>query len=246
MACTSSMVSRRRSAYQEFCSAHGRAQAPGFSVMMSWFQALLPKEDRFFDLFEQHGATLDAGARTLRHILEGGDATFSHCAALTAHEHEADLVTREVLLTVRRTFITPFDRSDIRDLITSMDDAIDQMHKTAKAIRLYEQTRFTPDMTAIGDIIIETTALTLEALPLLRNMRGNAARLNAITEKVTQLEELSDQHYDKGIAALYHGEGGKDPLKFIVGSRIYEHLEKIMDRFEDVANEISGLLIEQL
>ena len=101
-------------------------------------------------------------------------------------------------------------------------------------------------MTAIGDIIIETTALTLEALPLLRNMRGNAARLNAITEKVTQLEELSDQHYDKGIAALYHGEGGKDPLKFIVGSRIYEHLEKIMDRFEDVANEISGLLIEQL
>jgi hypothetical protein len=101
-------------------------------------------------------------------------------------------------------------------------------------------------MEAIGDIIVETAALTAEALPLLRNLRANAARLNAIAEKVTELEEKSDHHHDAGIAALYHGDGGKDALKFIVGSRIYEHLEKVMDRFEDVANEISGLLIEHL
>ena len=65
-----------------------------------------------------------------------------------AREHEADEITREVLLAVRRTFITPFDRGDIKDLITSMDDAIDQMHKTAKAITLFELRSFEPEHAA--------------------------------------------------------------------------------------------------
>src|SRR5438477_531903 len=102
--------------------------------MLSWFQALLPREERFFDLFEAHSRTLVAGARELRAVLDGGDDVARHCAELARHEGEADVVTRDVLLAVRRIFITPFDRSDIRDLITSMDDAIDQMHKTANQI----------------------------------------------------------------------------------------------------------------
>src|SRR4051812_36856083 len=100
--------------------------------MLNWFQALLPKEGKFFDLFEAHSITLVAGAVSLRRLLDGGDDVPRYCAEVAAHENDADLVTRDVLLAVRRTFITPFDRSDIRDLITSMDDAIDQMHKTAK------------------------------------------------------------------------------------------------------------------
>lgn len=214
--------------------------------MLSWFQALLPREDRFFALFEQHGETLCAGAQSLRLLLQGGEATPRHCAALSSQEQRADEITREVLLAVRRTFITPFDRGDIRSLITSMDDAIDQMHKTAKTITLYEQRQFEPDMVAIGELIVTTASLTAEALPLLRAMRANAKRLNEITERVTQLEEQSDQLYDRGLAKLFHGVARTEPIAFIVGSKIYEHLEKVVDRFEDIANEISGLLIEQL
>ncbi len=214
--------------------------------MLRWFQALLPKEDRFFGLFEAHSQTLCAGAGALRILLDGGDAVPAQCAAIAHHENEADEIAREVLLAVRRTFITPFDRSDIRSLIGSMDDAIDQMHKTAKAITLFDQRRFQPDMVELGDVIVETAALTAEAVPLLRSLRDNAGRLNAVAEAVTQLEERSDQLYDRGMAALYRGVGQTDPMAFIVGSEIYDHLEKVVDRFEDVANEISGVLIENL
>ena len=214
--------------------------------MLNWFQALLPKEDRFFDLFEAHAETLKAGAVSLRHLLNGGDAVPLYCAEVAAHENAADDITRDVLLAVRRTFITPFDRSDIRDLISSMDDAIDQMHKTAKAIQLFEQRQFQPDMVRLGDVIVKTSELIGEAVPLLRSLRGNAARLNAIAEEVTQLEDQSDALYDAGISALYKGPARNDPMAYIVGAEIYDHLEKVVDRFEDVANRISAVLIEHL
>ena len=213
---------------------------------MNWFQALMPKEGRFFDLFESHAATLCAGARSLHRLLEGGPDTPTHCAAVAEHEEAADLITREVMLMVRRTFITPFDRADIVDLINSMDDAIDQMHKTAKATNLFEQRSFQPHMLQLGELIERTAILTAEAVPLLRTMRGNAARLNEITEEVKRLEEESDHLYDAGIAALYNGVGKADPMAYIVGAEIYDHLEKVVDRFEDVADRISGVLIEHL
>ncbi len=214
--------------------------------MLGWFQALMPREERFFDLFEAHARTLCAGARSLEQILKGGDQVPEHCAALARSEQEADDIAREVLLAVRRTFITPFDRADIRDLIGSMDDTIDQMHKTAKAITLFEQRSFQPDMVALGDIIVRTADITAEAVPLLRDMRANAARLNALTEQVTRLEEDSDQHYDAGMAALYRGPGRSDAMAFIVGGEIFDHLEKVVDRLEDVAHRISGVLIEHV
>jgi predicted phosphate transport protein (TIGR00153 family) len=214
--------------------------------MLNWFQALLPKEQKFFDLFEAHAATLVNGAGALRQVLGGGDAVPTHAAELAAHEDHADQITREVLLAVRRTFITPFDRSDISDLISSMDDAIDQMHKTAKAIMLFDQRSFQPDMVRLGDVIVQTADLIAEAVPLLRSLRANAQRLNAIAEEVTRLEDRSDALYDAGISALYKGPARKDPMAYIVGAEIYDHLEKVVDRFEDVANQISSVLIEHL
>ncbi|HSV02015.1 MAG TPA: DUF47 domain-containing protein [Phenylobacterium sp.] len=214
--------------------------------MLNWFQALMPKEGRFFDLFESHAKTLCAGAGALRAMLDGGDGVPERCAEIARHEHEADDITRETLLAVRRTFITPFDRSDIIDLITAMDDAIDQMHKTAKAVILFEQRQFHPDMVKLGDLIVQCAELTAQAVPLLRSMRDNAGELNRLAEEVTRLEDESDKLYDDGLAALYRGPAKKDPMAYIVGSEIYDHLEKVVDRFEDVANRISGVLIEHL
>jgi len=214
--------------------------------MLGWFQALMPRETRFFDLFEKHAATLRDGAGALQNLLRGGPEVPEHGAAVASHENAADEVTREVMLLVRRTFITPFDRADIIDLIGSMDDAIDQMHKTAKVTNLFEQRTFQPDMQRLGEVIVKTADLTAEAVPLLRSMRANAGRLNEITEAVKELEEQSDRLYDAGIAALYKEVGKKDPMAYIVGAEIYDHLEKVVDRFEDVANRISGVLIEHL
>ena len=214
--------------------------------MLRWFHALMPKEDRFFGMFEAHAKTLCAGAAALRALLEGGEEVPARCVEIAHHENEADQIAREVLLAVRRTFITPFDRSDITALIGSMDDAIDQMHKTAKAITLFDQRSFHPDMVVLGDLIVRSADLTAEAVPLLRSLQGNAKRLNSLTEQISLLEEESDRIYDKGMAALYHGPARTDAMAFIVGNEIYDHLEKVVDRFEDVANQISGVLIEHL
>jgi len=111
--------------------------------MLRWFHAIMPKEERFFDLFMRHSQAVVAGAEALRAMLEGGDQVPQHCAAVMARENEADDITRDVLMTLRRSFITPFDRGAIKDLITSMDNAIDQMQKTAKGIVLFDVRTFT-------------------------------------------------------------------------------------------------------
>ncbi|WP_374345110.1 DUF47 domain-containing protein [Phenylobacterium sp.] len=214
--------------------------------MLNWLQALMPKEEKFFDLFEAHAKTLVLGAEALRDVLKGGEGVTAACHAVARYENEADGVAREVMLAVRRSFITPFDRSDIHALISSMDDAIDQMHKTAKAITLYEVRAFAPDMQALGDIIVRMAGLTAEATPMLRNLRANSSRLNALSEQIATLEEESDQLHDAGLATLFKATPKDDALSFIIGAEIYEHLEKVADRFEDVANRMSSVLIEHL
>jgi predicted phosphate transport protein (TIGR00153 family) len=214
--------------------------------MLGWFQALMPKELRFFDLFSAHAATLVEGAGALREVFKGGDGMAEACARVVAHENAADLITREVLLNVRRTFITPFDRGDIKDLITSLDDAIDQMQKTAKVITLFELRKFEEPMREMADLIVQAAVLTQEAVGLLDKMSQNAARLNQLTEQITQIEDRSDEIYDAGRKALFMAHRHEDPMAFVVGVEVYSHLEKVMDRFEDVANRISGIVIEQV
>lgn len=106
-------------------------------MFLRWFRAILPREERFFELFNQHAQTLVAGADALQGVLRGGPEIQKYCHLVTQHESHADAITRQVLTAVRRTFITPFDRVDIKNLITSMDDAIDQMEQTAKAVMLF-------------------------------------------------------------------------------------------------------------
>ena len=126
-------------------------------------------------------------------------------------EHEADDATREVLIAVRRTFITPFDRGSIRELITSMDNAIDQMQKTAKTVILFDVTEFTPEMRQMGDAIVKSAELTKEAVPLLRSISQEAAHISALTEQISQIEGHADELHDVGLKALYQAKGKSDP-----------------------------------
>lgn len=212
---------------------------------MQWFQALLPRENSFFDKFNDHARLLVKGAEALRDLLNGGEGIEQACSAIREHEEAADEITRTVFQSIRRTLITPFDRSDITALTTSLDDAIDQMQKTAKAISLFGLTEFQPEMRELGDLAIQAAYLTLEATELLREMRRNAVRLSAITDAVTRIENRSDEVYDAGMKALFQASQAQ-PMAFIAGSEVYDHLEKVIDRFEDVANAVSGLLIEHL
>ncbi len=218
--------------------------------MLGWFQALMPKEERFFELFTRHAKVVVAGAEALRGLLRGGENVEQCCRRIFELEAEADAITRDVMLAVRRTFITPFDRADIQDLISSMDDAIDQMNKTAKAIVIFEVSSFEPQMQQMGELILEAGQLMLEAVPLLSAIGSNAPRLNALTAKIINIEEQADEICDQGIKAIYVANRRQNPdghaMDFIIGSEIYDHLEKIVDRFEDVSNEINSIVVDQL
>jgi predicted phosphate transport protein (TIGR00153 family) len=219
--------------------------------MLGWFQRLMPREDKFFDLFERHAAVVVAGADALRKLLATNDQSGKkYCEEIFARENDADEITREVLVAVRRTFITPFDRTDIQTLISSMDDSIDQMNKTAKTITLFEVKHFEPEMRQMGEIIFQAANLVRQAVPLLSSIGTNVARLNELTAEVIRIEDQADHLHDEGRQKLYRRarDGGGDigAMAFITGAEIYDSLEKVVDRFEDVSNEINSIVTDHL
>lgn len=205
----------------------------------------MPREDRFFDLFARHSHTVVKAAEALQSLLAGGDVE-KHAREIMELENQADAITQEVLVAVHKSFITPFDRGDIKDLIQSLDDAIDMMRKTVKTVLLYEQKSFDPLMQEMGDAIVTAARLVDEAIPLLNRIGTHASRLHAIAEDVMRVEGRSDELHDRGLKELFHKHGRSDPMAYMIGSELYGQLEKVLDRFEDVANEISGIVIENV
>lgn len=212
--------------------------------MFHWFQSLLPRQGQFFDLFEAHAQTLVAGSGALARLLQSGASMDQHIREIHEREEEADVITREVLQTVRRTFLTPFDRGAITSLISAMDDAIDEMQQTARGITLYEVVTFEPEMRDMAAIIIDSARLLAEALPMLRSIHANAARLHELTARLVRLEGQADDIHAAGLKKAYKAYGTTNPMAFIVARELYSHIERVVDRFEDVANVIDGLVID--
>ncbi len=214
--------------------------------MFEFFQKLLPKEEKFFDLFSQHAKVISAGAAALRALLEGGDAIPVQYKLVMDREQDADNVARDVFIAVRRSFITPFDRSNIKELTTSMDDSIDQMQKTAKAVMVFKLREFTPQMKAMADDIVQCAELVQQAVPLLSSISAEAGRISKIAEQISMIEGRADERHDNGLKDLYEKYGATNPMAFITGNEVYDHLEKVVDRFDDVANVLQGIVLEHV
>jgi predicted phosphate transport protein (TIGR00153 family) len=212
--------------------------------MLGWFRALMPKAERFFDLFEAHAQQIRAGALALRQVLNGGPDIPRHCQTIIAAEHEADNITREVLIALRRSFITPFDRSDITELIRAMDDTIDAMQSAVKAITVFEIRGFDPSAVAMGDAIVDLSKILVECIPLLRQVGDQANRLTAQTEAIGRKESEVDELYDIGRRELFTAFR-LDPMTYLIQTQIIEYLEEVADRFDDVGNQLSSIVIEQ-
>ena len=211
--------------------------------MFAWFQRVLPRTGDFFGMFEAHAATLVGAAKALSKLVDGGSAKREHIGEIHHFEHEADEIIRQVLTTVRKTFLTPFDRGAITSLIGAMDDAVDEMQDTSRAIDLYELTQFTPEMKQMVGIIVEAASLTSQAIPLLRDIGRNGARIHDLTEKLVRLESEADVVHAAGLKKAFQ-EHSAEPMQFMVARETYKHLERITDAFEDVANEIDGIVID--
>lgn len=214
--------------------------------MFAWFRRLMPREEGFFTLFTHHADAVLLGARELQGMLAGGAAAEGHYAAVLAAEEAADDVTREVVQAVRRSFITPFDREDILTLIGRMDDTLDQMKKTAKALALYGMADFGAEARSLGGSILQGAELLREAVPLLGAIGPNAGRINQLCERIRQVEGEADEVHDAGVAALFRQAAPEGALAFIAAREILDQLEKVVDRFDDAANAIEGIVVEQV
>ncbi len=212
--------------------------------MFAWFQRLLPQTGDFFGMFEAHAATLVAAAEALTRLADDDSSTQEQLLIIERHEHAADDITREVLRSVRRTFLTPFDRGAITGLIGAMDDAIDEMQAAARAIDLYELHQLQDEMKQMVTITMESAAVTAEVMPLMRDLTRNGTRIHELTERLVQLEGVADDIHAAGLKKAFQEFGQASAIRFIVAREIFKHLERVADAFEDVANEIDGIVID--
>jgi predicted phosphate transport protein (TIGR00153 family) len=212
--------------------------------MLGWFQRLLPRTGDFFGMFEAHAATVVAAAEALSRLAEDDSSTSEQLKIISDREHDADDIIREVLTTVRRTFLTPFDRGAITSLIASMASSIDEMQTAARAIDLYDLHQLQDEMKEMVAIAVESAGLTAEAMPLLRDISRNGGRIHELTERLVSLEGEADDIHAAGLKKAFSQYGETSTIRFIVAREIFKHLERVVDAFEDVANEIDGIVID--
>lgn len=212
--------------------------------MLRWFQRLIPHQRMFFPLFEQHAQLIEEASLILHGMLSGREDTFLQCRAIGALEQRADLIARDVLLGIRASFITPFDRIDIRNLISRMDDTIDQMNKSAQAIVAFELTVFEPEMTELGTLAVRAAQLLRKTVPLLQDVTANATGLSDACLGISLIEEQGDEVYARGRKELFRKTRHGDAMAFIQSNEVYSHLNRVLDEFDDAGNEIQGIVVE--
>lgn len=220
------------------------AEKSKLGSIFTWFKQSLSRSGNFFDLFEAHAVSVVGAAGAICRLLEGGPAMKGHIREIHEREHEADTLIREVLTTVRARARVPFDRAAITSLIRAMDDAIDEMKAAASAIDLYEVTEFDQEMKDMAAIIVDAARVTLEAMPLLRDITRNGGRIHELTARLVRMEGHADEIHEAGLKKAFQRDGADNTLRFIVARDIYRHLERITDSFEDVANEVDGIVVD--
>ena len=202
---------------------------------------LMPREGKFFDLFNAHAERIVEGSRELAAMLGTFTELDAHAQRIDTAERAADKVTHECITLLHKTFITPFDRDQIHQLITTMDDILDLIQDVAESIALYDLRRTTPEAKQLAEINQMCCERVKTAVGLLTNIKHPAAILKCC-EEIDRLESDADRVLRGAMSKLFRDES--DVKNLIKLRTIYELLETISDRCEDAANIIEGIVIE--
>jgi uncharacterized protein len=202
---------------------------------------LMPREGKFFDLFNAHAERIFDGARELAAMIGTFKDLDAHAQRIDAAERAADKVTHETISLLHKTFITPFDRDQIHQLITTMDDILDLIQDVAESIALYDLHSVTPEARQLAEICQMCCDRVQTAVGLLTNVKQSSAILKCC-EEIDRLESDADRVMRAALQKLFRDETDvKQILKLRV---IYDLLETITDRCEDVANVVEGIVLE--
>ena len=211
------------------------------------FGKLLPREGNFFELFNQHGAHIAEGARAFIRLIQhyaDPELRDKHANEVGHAERQADKITAEVNRLLHKTFITPIDREQIHGLINAMDDILDLLQDATETMSLYDVRTMTEDVLRLGDLsakCCERVQHVVTLLPRLREQECSEAALKTC-EEIDRLESDADRVMRSAMSRLFRDD--VEARELIKLKAIYEHLETISDRCEDVANVIEGIVLE--
>jgi predicted phosphate transport protein (TIGR00153 family) len=201
---------------------------------------LMPRDEGFFDLFEHLAATIVDGARLLDEFMTSYSDIQNRASQIHNIEHSGDHLTREAIEKLNRTFITPFDREAIHELVGKLDDVLDRIDEAADRMVIYRIREPTEDARALAKILLRSAIAIQETLPLLRNMKERQVILNKCLD-IHTLESEGDRIERHALGALF--EGRMEPVDIIKWKDIYQDLEEASDRCADVANVIESIVI---
>jgi predicted phosphate transport protein (TIGR00153 family) len=205
------------------------------------FGRLMPREGHFFDLFNAHAERIAEGSRSLAAMMADFSQAELHAQHIDGAERAADKITHETITLLHKTFITPFDRDQIHQLITAMDDILDLMQDVAESIVLYDIRKVSPEARQLAEICQMCCERVKAAVALLTNLKQHDAIMKTC-EEIDRLESDADRVMRSAMSKLFRDE---PDLKQLIKLRaIYELLEAITDRCEDVANVIEGIVLE--
>jgi len=203
--------------------------------------SLMPKQEKFFDLFEESACNVVKASRALKEMVDTWEFVESRVAEITELEHAGDTITHQIMAQVHRTFVTPFDREDIAALAHSLDDVIDLVHAAADAMLIYKIDQPSQRARELADIIVQAAAEVERAVCGLRR-RSDLKKILERCVEINRLENMADRVFRSTMAELF--EDAADLAQVIKWREIYEHMEGATDRCEDVANVLVGVALK--
>ena len=211
---------------------------------MNFISRLMPREGRFFALFDNHAKYIVDGALALADVLrqyENEKEREAGIKIIEDAEHAADRITHETVSLLHTTFITPFDRDDIHRLISRMDDVLDLIQDTGESLVLYDIQKITPEATQLAELLRRCAEHVQSAVGLMASM-ADAPAILKICQEIDRLESEADKVMRGAISALFRDE--HDVRQLIKLKAVYEALESATDKCQDVANVIESVVLE--
>ncbi len=202
---------------------------------------LLPRETKFFDLFESSAVNMVESSRRLLEMIESFDRLEERAHELRALEHTGDTYTHQIMNDLHHTFIPPLEREDIVALAETMDDVVDYIEEAASRIVLYRIQHATPIAKELARTIVQISEEIQRTVPLLRR-KEDMQRIIPATHEINRLENEADDALRRGLTDLFENE--PDVRTVIKWREIYEFLEGATDRGEDVANVLEGVVLK--
>ena len=203
--------------------------------------SLLPRQSKFFDLFEESARNMVRASQTLKTMIDTWEVIDGRVAEITELEHAGDTITHQIIAQVHRTFVTPFDREDIALLAHTMDDVTDFIHAAADAMLIYKIDQASQRAKELASIIVEATAEIERAVGELRR-RVDLKQILGRCVEINRLENMADRVFRAAMAELF--DDAMDITQVIKWREIYEHMESATDRCEDVANVLEGVALK--